>query len=57
MSVSFSSSTSSQLRRGLTALLLSTLAWAQASPALADDEFRLGQTLLLGVVIAPPSSP
>ena len=57
MSVSFSSSTSSQLRRGLTALLLSTLAWAQASPALADDEFRLGQTLLLGIGDRPAIIP
>ncbi|MGY6038488.1 DUF2541 family protein [Aeromonas sp. AE23HZ002T15] len=57
MSVSFSSSTSSRLRRGLTALLLSTLAWAQASPAQADDEFRLGQTLLLGVGDRPAIIP
>ncbi|WP_254204316.1 DUF2541 family protein [Aeromonas sp. FDAARGOS 1415] len=36
-------------RRGLAACLLSTLLWVPASPALADDEFRLGKTILLGV--------
>ncbi|MDR7020617.1 DUF2541 family protein [Aeromonas salmonicida] len=37
------------LRRGFNALLLSTLLLALPAPAMADDEFRLGQTLLLGV--------
>ena len=42
-------SVSSFSRRGLAACLLSTLLWVPASPALADDEFRLGKTILLGV--------
>ena len=37
------------LRRGFNAFLLSTLLLALPAPAMADDEFRLGQTLLLGV--------
>ena len=42
-------SVSSFSRRGLAACLLSTLLWVPASSALADDEFRLGKTILLGV--------
>ncbi|MGS3184634.1 DUF2541 domain-containing protein [Aeromonas taiwanensis] len=42
-------SVSSFSRRGLAACLLSTLLWVPTSPALADDEFRLGKTILLGV--------
>lgn len=57
MSISFSFSTPSLLRRGLTACVLSTLLWAQASPALADDDFRLGKTLLLGVGDRPAIIP
>ncbi len=37
------------LRRGFNALLLSTLLLALPAPAMADDEFRLGKTILLGV--------
>ncbi|MGY3941784.1 DUF2541 family protein [Aeromonas tecta] len=57
MSVSFSCSTPSLLRRGLTACVLSTLLWTQASSALADGEFRLGKTLLLGVGDRPAIIP
>ena len=42
-------SVSPSFRRGLAVCLLSTLLWIPASPAMADDEFRLGNTLLLGV--------
>ncbi|WP_454009559.1 DUF2541 family protein [Aeromonas sp. Marseille-Q7275] len=42
-------SVSPSFRCGLAACLLSTLLWIPASPAMADDEFRLGNTLLLGV--------
>lgn len=49
MSVLSVCSTQSLLRRGLTAFMLSTLLWTQASPAQAGDEFRLGKTILLGV--------
>lgn len=37
------------LRRGFNALLLSTLLLALPATAMADDEFRLGKTMLLGV--------
>ena len=39
----------SLLRRTLMALLLACLWWAPPSSARADDQFRLGNTLLLGV--------
>ncbi|WP_277606777.1 DUF2541 family protein [Aeromonas sp. MR7] len=39
----------SQLRCGLNALVLSTLLLALPAPVMADDEFRLGSTMLLGV--------
>jgi hypothetical protein len=42
-------SAQSQLRCGFNALLLSTLLLALPTPAMADDEFRLGNTMLLGV--------
>ena len=35
--------------RVLQGVLLSSLLWALAAPAMADDEFRLGKTMLLGV--------
>ncbi|WP_459166523.1 DUF2541 family protein [Aeromonas hydrophila] len=35
--------------RILQGVLLSSLLWALAAPAMADDEFRLGKTILLGV--------
>ncbi|MCH7374807.1 DUF2541 family protein [Aeromonas sp. MR19] len=38
-----------KLRCGFNALLLSTLLLALPAPAMADDEFRLGSTMLLGV--------
>lgn len=38
-----------RLRPGFNALLLSTLLLALPAPAMADDEFRLGNTMLLGV--------
>ncbi|KFN18273.1 DUF2541 family protein [Aeromonas bestiarum] len=37
------------LRCGFNALLLSTLLLALPAPVMADDEFRLGNTMLLGV--------
>ncbi|MDM5131509.1 DUF2541 domain-containing protein [Aeromonas piscicola] len=42
-------SAQSHLRQGFNALLLSTLLLALPTPAMADDEFRLGNTMLLGV--------
>lgn len=38
-----------KLRCGFNALLLSTLLLALPAPVMADDEFRLGSTMLLGV--------
>ena len=49
MSVLAFCSVQSSLRRGLLAFLLSCLWWGVASPVRADDEFRLGNTILLGV--------
>lgn len=37
------------LSQGFNALLLSTLLLALPAPVMADDEFRLGNTMLLGV--------
>ena len=49
MSVLAFCSVQSPLRLGLLAFLLSCLWWGVASPVRADDEFRLGNTILLGV--------
>lgn len=48
MTILSSCSTQSLLGRGLMIFLLSCLWWAQPTPARADDEFRLGRTILLG---------
>lgn len=61
MSVLSAFSFSTKRLRVIQGVLLSTLLWALAAPAMADDEFRLGKTILLGVgdhpAIIPPSSP